>query len=197
MVSIYSIKPAFQKALRPILVFLAQRGVTPNQVTLFTMMASIAVGLYLCFAPLSSFWMLPAFLLVRMALNAVDGMLARNYRMQTRLGTYLNEMGDIVSDVFLYLPFLFKFPSFQLLFGAIIFLSVLSEVAGILAIAVGSARRYDGPMGKSDRAFYFGVLGLMVALDYVDSSTFKFTVAGIAAALLPTIYLRIRNGIRS
>jgi CDP-diacylglycerol--glycerol-3-phosphate 3-phosphatidyltransferase len=29
---------------------------------------------------------------------------------------------------------------------------------------VGASRRYDGPMGKSDRAFVFGALGLYVAL---------------------------------
>ena len=29
---------------------------------------------------------------------------------------------------------------------------------------VGASRRYDGPMGKSDRAFVFGALGLWVGL---------------------------------
>ncbi|HTH81017.1 MAG TPA: CDP-alcohol phosphatidyltransferase family protein, partial [Ramlibacter sp.] len=29
---------------------------------------------------------------------------------------------------------------------------------------IGAARRYDGPLGKSDRAFVFGALALWIAL---------------------------------
>ncbi len=39
-----------------------------------------------------------------MALNAIDGMLAREHAMQTPLGAMLNELGDVVSDAALYLP---------------------------------------------------------------------------------------------
>jgi len=43
-------------------------------------------------------------------------------------------------------------------------MATLSELAGILGPAVGASRRYDGPLGKSDRALVFGALGLWVAL---------------------------------
>ena len=32
------------------------------------------------------------------------------------------------------------------------------EMAGVVAVQIGAERRYDGPMGKSDRAFTFGLL---------------------------------------
>lgn len=198
MITIYSIKPQFQKALRPVLGFLAKRGVTPNQVTVFTAILSIVCGLYLCSgaASLQSFWVLPILLLVRMALNAIDGLLARNYQMQTRIGTYLNEMGDIVSDFFLYLPFAIKLPSSQGLIGAIIFLSLLSEVAGILAVSVGAERRYDGPMGKSDRAFCFGIMALLLSLGLMNSLWTHICLVTVLTLLFVTIYLRVKNGLK-
>jgi CDP-diacylglycerol---glycerol-3-phosphate 3-phosphatidyltransferase len=52
-----------------------------------------------------SFLFLIIILFVRMALNSADGMLAREHAMQSILGTLLNELGDVISDVALYLPF--------------------------------------------------------------------------------------------
>ena len=40
-----------------------------------------------------------------MALNAIDGMLAREFGQKSALGGYLNEIGDVVSDAALYAPF--------------------------------------------------------------------------------------------
>ena len=40
-----------------------------------------------------------------MALNALDGMLAREFGQQSRLGAYLNELTDVVADAALIAPF--------------------------------------------------------------------------------------------
>ena len=37
-----------------------------------------------------------------MAFNAIDGMLAREFGQKSRLGAYLNELTDVVSDAALY-----------------------------------------------------------------------------------------------
>ncbi len=136
---------------------------------------------------------MPIVFLVRMALNAIDGMMARQLQMQSRLGTYLNEMGDMVSDLFLYLPFAIAFPW---LMGSVIALSLFSEVAGILAVAIGAERRYDGPMGKSDRAFCFGILGLLMAFDLVNDVWASFIFGTMALLLCATIYFRIRKAVQ-
>jgi len=47
---------------------------------------------------------LPPVLLLRMALNALDGMLARRTGSESLLGKWLNELGDVISDAALYLP---------------------------------------------------------------------------------------------
>jgi CDP-diacylglycerol--glycerol-3-phosphate 3-phosphatidyltransferase len=43
-------------------------------------------------------------------------------------------------------------------------LAVISEMTGVLAIQIGAERRYDGPMGKSDRAFVFGLMSLLLGM---------------------------------
>ncbi|MGV2390784.1 MAG UNVERIFIED_CONTAM: CDP-alcohol phosphatidyltransferase family protein [Microcystis novacekii LVE1205-3] len=42
--------------------------------------------------------LMPLVLFMRIALNAIDGMLARDYNQKTSLGTILNELGDVISD---------------------------------------------------------------------------------------------------
>ena len=49
--------------------------------------------------------LLPLVLFLRMALNAIDGMMAREFGQKSRLGAVLNELGDVLSDACLYLPF--------------------------------------------------------------------------------------------
>ena len=161
--SIYDLKPKFQNLLRPLVIKLEQRGVTANQVTLMACAISVILGLIL--TALSGYhWLfilIPIWLFVRMALNAIDGMLAREFNQKSRLGGYLNEITDVVSDAALYLPFAFISPFDALQIGLIIWLSALTEFCGVLGQVQGKTRRYDGPLGKSDRAFLFGVLGLV------------------------------------
>ncbi|MEO7797741.1 MAG: CDP-alcohol phosphatidyltransferase family protein, partial [Opitutaceae bacterium] len=75
MASIYDIKPAFQNGLRPITRSLAAAGVTANQVTITAALLSCVMGGCVMRFPLEDWPLLamPAFLFVRMALNAVDG----------------------------------------------------------------------------------------------------------------------------
>jgi CDP-diacylglycerol--glycerol-3-phosphate 3-phosphatidyltransferase len=168
MASIYDIKPAFQNLLRPSVRWLAARGVTANQVTLAAMALSLLVGaalLYPSWQP-GIYLAIPLVMLVRMALNAIDGMLAREHNMQSALGGILNELCDVLADTALYLPFaLMPGANIWLVVGVVI-AAVISEMAGVVAVQIGASRRYDGPMGKSDRAFVFGALALCVGLGW-------------------------------
>lgn len=195
MPSIYSLKPRFQALLRPAVRWLARSGVTANQVTLFACIMSIALGLFLC---IDKRWMLllPLFLFIRMALNAVDGMLAREFGQKSRLGAYLNEITDVVADSFLYLPFAFLSVFEPLWIGVIIVLAVISEMTGVVGVMTGASRRYDGPMGKSDRAFVFGALGLWTGLGLPLSGRFAYLFSRVVALLLAiTIVNRVRKGL--
>jgi CDP-diacylglycerol--glycerol-3-phosphate 3-phosphatidyltransferase len=70
-------------------------------------------------------------------------------------------MGDVLSDIVLYYPLYLLFSMDQIWIMAFLLLSVLNEFAGILGQAIGGERRYDGPMGKSDRALVVGVLCIL------------------------------------
>ena len=163
MISVYTLKPAFQGFLRPLVVCLASWGVTANQVTILTCVLSVLFGLDLTFG--NTQWiLLPMFLFLRMALNAIDGMLAREHNQQTPLGALLNELTDVIADAALTLPFAYL-PGWNVFWmGCTIFLAALTEMTGVLGLTIGAGRRYDGPFGKSDRALVFGVLGFWLAM---------------------------------
>jgi CDP-diacylglycerol--glycerol-3-phosphate 3-phosphatidyltransferase len=173
---------------------LAEAGVTANQVTLFACGLSIATGVLIVLRP-AFLIVLPAVLLIRMALNAIDGILAREFGQKSALGAYLNELTDVVSDAFLYFPFA-RIPGFDPIWiGAVIVLAVISEMAGVLGLTVGGSRRYDGPMGKSDRAFDFGVLAIAVHVGHLPGWFSWGFPRLIALALVHTIVNRVRNGL--
>jgi CDP-diacylglycerol---glycerol-3-phosphate 3-phosphatidyltransferase len=166
MASIYDLKPKFQGLLRPLSDLLARAGITANDVTLFAMALSFLTGgTILYFHNLRWLLLLPLILFVRMALNAIDGMLAREHNQKTPLGAILNELGDVLSDAALYLPLATIPPFDPVLMVLIVLLATISEMSGVLGIQIGASRRYDGPMGKSDRAFVFGFLGLLLGLE--------------------------------
>jgi len=196
-ITLYALKPRFQGLLRPLAGWLAKAGMTANEVTVLTAAMSVATGAFVALESAATwpFLLLPIMFLLRMAMNAVDGMLAREFGQQSSLGAYLNELADVVCDIALYVPFAFIAPFGPWSIGLVIAASCMSEMAGALAPMVGAARRYDGPMGKSDRALVFGVLGL-----YVGAGG---ALPEIAVALMPVlailigcnIVLRVRRGV--
>jgi len=192
--SIYQLKPRFQALLRPGVRRLAQAGVTANQVTMAACVVSVALGLWLFWAAptRAAFALVPLWMLVRMAFNAVDGMLAREHGQQSALGAFLNELTDVVSDAALYLPFAAVMPFSGFWVGMVIVLAGLSEFAGALGPTVGASRRYDGPMGKSDRAFVFGALGLYVALGWPLPAAAAWLMPLLALAVGWTVMRRVR-----
>ncbi len=183
--SIYQLKTAFQNLLRPLCKSMADKGITANQVTIAAMMLSLVAGLFIAFKPASSLplILLPLVLLIRMGLNAIDGMLAREHNMQSNLGAILNELGDVVSDIALYLPLAFVPLFHPYLIVAIVIVAILTEMVGVMAIQIGANRRYDGPMGKSDRAFVLGGLALFAGLDWLTSPNIINIVLSIVLVL--------------
>lgn len=197
MASIYDLKPTFQRLLRPLVAGLVRAGVTPNQVTLAALVLSAAVGATI--ASTRARWsllLLPPALFARMALNALDGMMAREHGLKTRLGALLNELGDVLSDALLYLPLalLGDWPGAPVVVSVV--LAGASEVAGIAALAAGASRRYDGPLGKSDRAFVFGALGLALGLGAPGGRWLPRVLWVVVALLALTIVNRVRRAVR-
>ncbi|MBG7477727.1 CDP-alcohol phosphatidyltransferase family protein [Pseudomonas aeruginosa] len=197
MISVYQLKPRFQNLLRPGVQRLYRRGITANQVTLAACLLSLLVGALVAgFAShLWLFALVPLWMFLRMALNAVDGMLAREFGQKSDLGAYLNELTDVIADSGLYLPFALLPGVNPLWVVLVVLLAVISEYAGALGTMVGASRRYDGPMGKSDRALCFGVIGAGVASGRLPLAWIDWLMLLIAALLLLTIGNRVRQGL--
>lgn len=108
--------------------------------------------------------LIPPGLLLRMALNTIDGVLAREHSLQSPLRGFLNELGNVCSDAALYLPFALVPGVAAPLVVLVVILGIIGEMASVVAVQIGAGRRYDGPMGKSERAFVFGLLALLLGL---------------------------------
>ncbi|AMK33007.1 CDP-alcohol phosphatidyltransferase family protein [Pseudomonas mosselii] len=197
MPSIYQLKPRFQALLRPAVQRLFDRGVTANQVTVTAAAVSVLLGLLLAWLPQVTwlFLLIPVWMLLRMALNAVDGMLAREFGQQSKLGAYLNELCDVIADTALYLPFALLPGVSPTLVVLVVVFAVISEYAGVMGPLAGASRRYDGPMGKSDRAFAFGVLGTGVAFGLLGAAWINGLLLVILLLSLYTLYNRVRHGL--
>ena len=128
--SVYALKPAFQQLLRPLVRWLARAGVTANQVTVVAALGSLAVGAFAARACPARwpFLLVPIWLFIRMALNASTACSPASTARRRRLGAYLNELGDVVSDAALYAPFAL-FPAFGAFWIAlVVLLSAMSEL---------------------------------------------------------------------
>lgn len=196
--SVYDLKPRFQALLRPLVNALAARGITANQVTLSAIVLSFIGGGLIAWRP-DETWpllLLPLVLLLRMGLNAADGMLAREHQQQSRLGAILNELGDVVSDAALYLPLAWVPMIDAPLVVSLVVLAGVSEMAGVVAVQIGARRQYQGPMGKSDRALWFGALGLVLGLGVAPGSWINWGLVVMLLLLGRTIFNRARAALR-
>jgi CDP-diacylglycerol--glycerol-3-phosphate 3-phosphatidyltransferase len=180
LATIYDLKPKFQALLRPAAASLARTGVTANAVTIAALLISVAQGAWLALQPGAALplLVLPLTLLVRMALNAIDGIMAKEHGQATPHGAVLNELSDVVSDAALYLPFGLIPGVSPGLVALVVVAGIIAEMAGTLGPMLKASRRYDGPFGKSDRAFAFGLLAVLIGI-------------GVAPGLWTSIYLAV------
>ena len=139
------------------------------------------------------FLLLPVTLFLRMGLNAIDGMMAREHGMKSPEGAVLNELGDVVSDVALYLPFALVAGVNASLVVLVVISGIIGEMAGALGPLLGGMRRYDGPLGKSDRAFAFELLGFLIGVGLTPGMWTTVYLAALLALGALTIVNRARG----
>jgi CDP-diacylglycerol--glycerol-3-phosphate 3-phosphatidyltransferase len=184
LTTIYDLKPRFQALLRPVAASLARAGISANAVTIAALLLSIAHGAWLAIFPTSP-WpllLLPVTLFLRMALNAIDGIMAKEHAQASPAGAVLNELSDVIADAALYLPFAL-IPGVSAGFVvAVVVTGIIAEMAGALGPMLGVKRNYAGPGGKSDRALAFGLLAVLLG-------------AGIQAGAWSTLYLQLLFGL--
>ena len=198
MPSVYDLKPKFQALLRPLVNLLADAGVTANQVTIAAVILSFIGGALIAWQPHAN-WpllVLPLVLFLRMGLNAIDGMLAREHAQQSKLGAILNELGDVIADAALYLPLALLTHICAALVVLLVLLATVSEMTGVVAIQIGAKRQYQGPMGKSDRAFWLGAIALVLGLGVPVGAWVSWLFVVMLLLLAVTIFNRAKGALK-
>ena len=78
----------------------------------------------------------------------------------------------------------------------VVVVAVMTEMAGVVGVQIGASRRYDGPFGKSDRAVFFGALGLALGAGVPAGRWISAVLIGAALAGLLTMLNRARGALK-
>lgn len=191
-------KVFFQMLFRPAANSMASAGITANQVTASTIIISIIAGTAgLTWPGLRWPWIaILSVLIIRLAFNHIDGMLAREHGMATPLGGILNELSDVISDIVLFIPLaaisgIAPWPVFlAVLFG------VLTEMAGVVGLAIGASRREDGPLSKKPRGICFSIIMLAIIISGSPKGWMNIFLIALLPLMVLTIINRVTAAIR-
>jgi phosphatidylglycerophosphate synthase len=158
----------------------------------------MAYGAWLALMPTSR-WplvLLPVTLFIRMALNAIDGMMAREHGQASATGAVLNELSDVVADAALYLPFALIPGVDGQLVVVVVIVGIIAEMAGALGPMLGGIRQYNGPLGKSDRAFAFGLLAVLLGIGLEPGTWTTIYLSALLLLGILTVLNRARSVVR-
>ena len=172
---------------------LVRRRVHPDYLTLAAVGLSLVGG-----AALYGAWVAPWLLLVvpglalgRIALNALDGLVARGTGLARPWGEVLNELCDRLSDVALFAGVALAPGSDAGLGAAVLVAMLVSSYVGTAAKAAGGQRQYGGVMGKADRMIMLSV-ACVVAFALPALPVLRFFLALVLVGLCVTIFQRLR-----
>lgn len=194
---LYRLKPASQRLVQPVADWLIRHGVPPDAVTWAAVPVAAVGGGALALAGQAPWllWIVPVAATVRIALNLLDGMVARAAGSTHRLGELWNELADRLADV-LFLGGLALHPGVDpvLALGAAL-AAVLASYAGVAARAAGGRRQYGGVMSKPGR---MGTLAVAAPLAFLTGDDLWLTVAGwiILAGAVVTLVQRVLQAAR-
>lgn len=199
MISVYQLKSKFSDILRPLVNFMVKIGITANMVTISALILSIITGVavYFCVPKCTyAYWILPISLFIRMALNNIDGVIAREHNQKSNIGAIYNELGDILSDIVIYVPLLYVCGCCYWVIFAFTVLTIISETVGIMGVQIGASRHYEGPMGKSDRAFWFSMLAITLVYVQIPAKALLIFMLVVIALLVYTCFNRIQAALK-
>lgn len=192
--SLSLLKPWLRHALMPMASALARQGVTANQITVLSIVVSVALGACLVLDPGQPVLhaLVPLWLVGRTILASLDGTLAVCFGQKSKIGGFLNEAGDIASDIALYAPLALVSPFTASQVALVLSLTVAGELAGVCSDWLGAGRRCEGPFGKSDRAIAFGIVNVLIATQGALPAQAGILMSIFAALAALTLVNRLR-----
>jgi phosphatidylglycerophosphate synthase len=175
--------------------YLAALGVSPNQISLVSVLAGGVGAVSLVFFPQP--WNAISCVCgvqLRLLCNLLDGMVAVEHGKQSQLGVLYNELPDRVSDsvLFVALGYASGLPWLGWL-GAL--LAALTAYIRVFGAALGFAQDFCGPMAKQHRMAVLTVGCLISIVEHFAVRTnhsLQITCGLIAAGSLLTCWTRTR-----
>lgn len=191
---IYTTKPRWQKAFRPIVDFCMDRRIHPDVFTYSALALSGLAGIAFLIAGSNHLWLwlAPPCVLIRLLLNLMDGQVARARGLADAWGEVKNEFGDRVADTAIFLGLGFGRYADAALVALVLALILMSSYLGMFSKALGGERVYCGVFGKGDRMISLALFTLYPALSgNLMSFNLYLVLATLAASL--TIFQRLRT----
>jgi len=112
-------------------------------------------------------------------------MIASETNNKSPMGSVLNELCDVISDLALFSAFALVLPISLWAWWLLIILSLMSEFIALAVFQATGIRPFSGPLGKSDRALFLGILAILLLLfPDVANLFYAYIIAGIVLAII-------------
>jgi CDP-diacylglycerol--glycerol-3-phosphate 3-phosphatidyltransferase len=191
---IYSTKSKWQLVLRPFVTVCVRKRIHPDWFTYSALVFSFVAAFALWRAGVQRWWLwlAPPCMLMRLALNLMDGQVARELGLDDPWGEVKNEFGDRIADVAIFLGISFGgYADVSLVTLALAMILCVSYL-GVFGKALGGPRVYGGIFGKGDRMISLAVFTLYPLLSgNLESINWYLVFASVAAVI--TILQRLRT----
>ncbi len=189
-ISLYAIKPKFVASLRGVVSWCDAHRVSPNAVTLSALPVALTAGVALV---VGSSWpaawtLVGPLMILLMAINAVDGSLARTTGQSTPRGAAINELVDRFGDLAVLLPAFVLVPGWAATSALVV--TLLSEIVALVSWGAIGERGLVGLMGKPDRALTVAAGALAALVVGPGAFLFAYLVVGLGSCV--TALQRIR-----
>jgi CDP-diacylglycerol--glycerol-3-phosphate 3-phosphatidyltransferase len=189
---LYALKARFQKFAENF----AHSSLTANHATV---LGAVFVGLTMWSFWSGFYWLVPIFLLFRLIMNALDGLLARAQGTASAAGEIMNELSDVLGDTLSYGILYFLFPETQTAVLCFVFAIWCCEFIGVMGKSLPNGRRRQESLGggKPERAVWMGLFALALAFAPGILSYGVAFFSLLSLLVLLSAALRIRAAIRS
>ncbi len=180
---------------------LYRMGLKPNFVSVMSSVFAAGAGFCIFKSGQGSFFILLSLVFIQMRLicNLIDGMLAIEHGLKSKVGEIYNDLPDRFSDLFIIVPLGYaiveKAWALELAWIAGT-LAVLTAYVRILGAVAGAPQFFIGPMAKQHRMALINLTMLVALIEYNMSSTivqsFFWCLIILAFGSLITVVRRLR-----
>lgn len=191
---IYSLKPQFRRSMRSVERWLIRLGVSADAITGLGLLFSVFAGLAIWLGRDANAWLLvvPVAVFLRIAANALDGMVAVTTDTTHPRGEVFNETADRLADIAIFFPIVAVPGVDDRLVAASIAAILVTSVVGISAKAAGGTRIYSGVMGKADRMSVIGAAAAVAFVTGATSTVFTAALWIVLVGVVVTFVMRIQ-----